>query len=145
MPVFPSDAWVEEYCRRLEQHPQAAEAASVLEGVYRFVIDPAGPLADRHTYHLEIRPDGDAARVRPLENPGDGPRLAIAARYDRWRQLIEGRLDLGRAVLFRQLRISGELSALRRDLANARPLTEALRQVDTTWLEEHEGNHPFEP
>jgi hypothetical protein len=76
------------------------------------------------------------AEVQPVADPDQPPRLTIGARYDRWRQLIEGRLDVGRAVLFRQVRISGQLSALRRDLDDARPLTEALREVETTWLEE---------
>jgi hypothetical protein len=133
MPVFPSDEWVEEYCRRLEEHPEAGTAAAALAGIYRFVIEPAGPLDSRHEYHLQSRPDGDGAQVRRRDRPDEQPRLSLAARYDRWRQLIEGRLDVGRAVLFRQLRVGGELLALRRDLASARPLTDALRQVDTDW------------
>jgi hypothetical protein len=146
MPQFPSSAWIDAFCDRLESHEAAGEVARVLDGVYRFVIEPAGPVSDLHVYDVEIRPDGNggaAATRRNGAGPGaadalDGehaPRLTLSAKYDRWRQLITGELDVGMALMLRRLKVSGDLGTLIRDAGTARPLVDALRGVDTDWPE----------
>jgi hypothetical protein len=136
MPTFPSHEWLAAYCEAFADHPDAAEAAERLEGLYRFTVDPAGPLRERHTYHMQVAPDGaGGAHVEPVDSPDAGPRLGIAAGYDRWRQLIEGRLDLQRAYLLRQIRVSGDVFGLIRNLDSTRPLTDSLRTVETDWLD----------
>lgn len=135
MPAFPSEDWVQAFCDAFMAHPDAAVAASELEGVYRFVIEPAGPLRERHAYDVAISPDGEggaAARVQPA---GERVRLELRADYPNWRRLVSGQLDVGMAVMFRRLRVSGDLSGLTRKMSSTRPLTEALGKVDTQWLD----------
>lgn len=136
MPLFPSAAWVQAFCDRFVAHPNAADAVKTLEGAYRFVIEPGGPLQDRHVYDLGIAPDGDAgASAVVLDDPPERPRLELRADYTNWRRLIEGQLDIGMALMLRRIRVSGDLAGLTRNLSSARPLTDALGAVDTTWLE----------
>lgn len=135
MPLFPSTAWVEEFCRQFATHPDAGEAARVLEGTYRFVIDPAGPLDERHEYAVGIHPRDGAGEAVLLDDPPDRPRLELRANYPNWRRLIVGELDVGMAVMLRRVKVSGDLSGLMRNLSSTRPLTEALGAVDTQWLE----------
>ena len=136
MPVFPSYEWMAEFCERLEAHPDAVDIAAALDGVYRFVVEPAGPLAERHTYDVEIRPDGDGAQVGVIEEDGPAPRLTLTTDYRRWQQLVRGELDVGMAVMLRRLRVSGDLSRLMGSVGSATPLVESLGAVETTWLEE---------
>lgn len=134
MPVFPSSEWMNEFCTHLEAHPQAAEVAEGLDGVYRFVVEPAGPLDRRHTYDVAIRPVPGGAQVGLAE---DGqPRLTLTTDYRRWQQLVRGELDVGMAVMLRRLKVSGDLSSLMGNLATARPLVESLHAVETIWLDE---------
>ncbi|HVL98776.1 MAG TPA: SCP2 sterol-binding domain-containing protein [Egibacteraceae bacterium] len=136
MPLFPSEAWIEAFCERFSAHPHAGEAARVLAGSYRFVIEPGGPLAERHDYGIDITPDGDSgASAVALAEPPQRPRVELRASYPSWRKLIVGELDVGLAVMMRRLRVSGDVSSLTRHLSSARPLTEALGAVDTQWLE----------
>lgn len=136
MPLFPSAAWVEAFCDHFVAHPNAAAAAETLEGTYRFVIEPAGPLTERHVYDLGIRPDGDSgATAELLDGPSGTPRLQLRADYGNWRRLIAGQLDIGMALMLRRIRVTGDLSSLTRNLSSARPLTDALSAVDTQWLE----------
>lgn len=137
MPVFPSEAWVEEFCERVRDHPDAAATAEALDGVYRLVVEPAGPLEDRHVYDVAIHPDGDAgmSATRAAERV-DKPRLELRATYLNWRRLISGQQDVGMAVMLRRLRVSGDLSTVKRQMSSARPLTDALGAVDTQWLDE---------
>lgn len=135
MAQFPSAEWMDAFCRNVEAQPDAGAVAEGLDGVYRFVIEPAGPLRERHTYDVEIRPDGEGgARARRLEQGMEAPRLTMTATYERWRQLVNGRLDVGLAVMLRRLKISGDLAGLRRDVGSTKPLMQALTSVDTQWL-----------
>jgi hypothetical protein len=131
--LFPSPDWIDAFARDLAAHPRARETATALDGVYRFVIEPAGPLEQRHTYDVEIRPATEGAAVERLPEPVETPRLSLAADYGRWRQLIEGRLDVAVAIMLRRLRVSGDLGGLKSNLGDTKPLLEALSQVDTRW------------
>ncbi|MDQ3974397.1 MAG: SCP2 sterol-binding domain-containing protein [Actinomycetota bacterium] len=138
MPVFPSQSWMEDFCARLRQHPRTAEAAGVLDGRYRFVVEPSGPLTERHVYDIVVRPgdDGAGPDVGCVDDPAGDARLTLAADYGRWVQLIRGELDLAMAVMLRRLRVSGDLSGIMRHLSSVQPLTDALGAVDTRWLDE---------
>jgi hypothetical protein len=133
MPRFPSDAWMDEFCARLASQDGAADVAAALDGVYRFVIDPAGPLEERRVFDVEIRPEGDGLVARRTDDGDDDPRLTLTADYTRWQQLITGRLDIGMAIMLRRLRVQGDLQRLVRDVSSATPLMDALRDVETQW------------
>ena|SRR3712207_134660 len=135
MPVFPSDEWMVEFCERLEAHPDASDIAGALDGIYRFVIDPAGPLEERHAYELEIRGNGEGADVTLIEETGDA-RLTLTTDYRRWQQLIRGELDVGMAVMLRRLKVSGDLTRLIGSVSSAKPLVDSLHSVETVWLED---------
>lgn len=135
MPLFPSEEWMDEFCTHLAAHPEAGEVASALDGVYRFVIEPGGPLAERHTYDVAITPAADGADVAVVSDDSH-PRLTMTTDYRRWQQLVRGELDVGMAVMLRRLKISGDLSRLMGNVSSARPLVDALSSVQTTWLED---------
>ena len=135
MPVFPSDEWMADFCERLEEHPDAGEIAAALDGVYRFVIEPAGPLTERHTYDIAIRAAGDGADVSMIDGD-EKPRLTLTTDYRRWQQLIRGELDVGMAVMLRRIRVSGDLTRLIGSVSSANPLVDSLHDVETVWLEQ---------
>lgn len=137
MPVFPSDEWMAEFCERLEAHEESNDVAHALDGLYRFVVDPGGPLDEQHVYDIVIRPDGKGAEVYLADGDHDEkPRLTMTTDYRRWQQLVRGELDVGMAVMLRRLKVSGDLTSLMGNVSSARPLMDALHEVDTTWLEE---------
>lgn len=136
MPLFPTREWMEAFCGHLTAHAGFEAMASRMEGVYRFVIDPSGPLTDRHGYDVRIEPGDDleAACAALLDAPASSPTLTMTATYDRWRQLILGELDVGMAVMSRRLRVSGDLTRMLSRLESASPLIDALRRVETQWV-----------
>ena len=137
MPVFPSEEWMAEFCRLLEDHPEGDEVAKALDGVYRFVIDPAGPLAERHTYDVSIRPTGAGSKVTLVDGEKhEQPRLTLTTDYKRWQQLVRGELDVAMALMLRRLKVSGDLTRLMSNVSSAAPLVDSLGGVDTIWLEE---------
>lgn len=133
VPVFPSDEWIRQFCDRLEADPRAGTMAQALNGVYRFVIEPSGPITQRHAYDVRITPNGAGADVVPLSEPVADPRLTITAPYPRWVQLLRGELDIAMAVMFRRIKVSGDLKAITSNLNDTRPLLDALASVDSTF------------
>lgn len=136
VPTFPSRDWMVQLCERVEAHPHADSLADALEGIYAFVVEPAGPVRQRWRYDLLIRPldSGEAgAHAEVLDDPGGDPRLMLTARFDRWWQLINGELDPRMAIMLRRLKVSGDLKNVSRQLSSATPLLDALGQVDTQW------------
>jgi hypothetical protein len=141
VPVFPSREWIEAYCDELSRHPDAPDVAAGLAGVYRFVVEPGGPLRERQVHGVEVRPaeGGGPPLVHPLSyvEPADAD-LSISAAYPQWRQLVDGKLDLALALMLRRVKVGGNLQRLTGRLSSAQPLMEALRSVDTVWLGEVE-------
>lgn len=135
MPVFPSREWMETFGAGLAAHPDAAVVAGVLDGVYRFVVLPAGPLTAEHTYDLDIRPTDRGAAVAVIDDTGEAPRLTLTAGYDRWKQLVRGEMDIPMALMLRRLRISGDIGRVTKHPEVAKPLFAALGGVPTTWLD----------
>jgi hypothetical protein len=135
MPLFPSSEWMDAFCEQLTVHPRAAQAATHLCGVHRFLVEPGGPLAERHTYAILLAVVDGTAHAEPVV-AADDPRVTVSTDYRHWRQLLEGRLDLGPAVLFGRLRVSGDVAALLSSRAHVDVVIDALRRVDTTWLDQ---------
>lgn len=137
MPVFPSAEWMSAFCAELAAHPQAADVAGSLDGVYRFVVDPSGPLDRRHTYDVSIRPAAGGIDVGLVDGQATAaPRLTLTTDYRRWQQLVRGELDVAIAVMLRRLKVSGDLSSLMGKVSTAGPLVDSLHAVDTVWLEQ---------
>ena len=134
MPLFPSAEWMHAFCRQVTMHPRATEAAANLGGGYRFVIDPAGPLRERQTYAMVLGVEQGQARAERVDVI-HAPRVTVQSDYHHWRQLLEGRLDIGPAILFRRLRVSGDMAALVGSSGDVDVLVDALRGVDTVWLD----------
>ena len=135
MPVFPSTEWMDAFCDELVAHPRAEGAATRLHGVYRFIIEPGGPLVDRHAYEISLAPTGAGVRAHRVDGTA-APRVVVVTNYGRWRQLLEGRLNLATAMLLGQLRISGDMATLMGSRGEVDVLIDALREVDTIWLED---------
>jgi hypothetical protein len=133
VPQFPSPEWMDAFSEELVAQPGSAEVAEVLDGVYRFVVEPAGPLRERHAYDVLITPADGSAHAERLDEPAASPRLTLTADHDRWKQLITGRLDVKMALLMRRLRIKGDVAPLVSGLSSAAPLMRALGAVDTQW------------
>jgi hypothetical protein len=137
MPLFPSQEWMQAFCDELASHDEAPDLATALDGVYRFVVEPAGPLDEWRSYDVSIRPTGAGPKIAPLDaDEGEEPRLTMTADYRRWQQLIRGEQDVGMAVMLRRLKVSGDLGGLMSQLASAQPLLSALGAVPTEWLDE---------
>ncbi len=134
MPVFPSTQWIDEFCHQLTLHPRAADAARTLGGVYRFVVDPGGVIVERQTYEVLIALDGHETRAEQVFG-SQAPRITVRTDYQRWRQLLVGKLELGPALLFGRLRVTGDVAALLAADGGVDVVLDALRGVDTVWLD----------
>lgn len=133
MPLFPSSEWIDQFCALLEADPRAGAMARSLQGVYRFEVEPGGPLTEAQRYDVSIAPDGDGAKVTALPFGAQTPRLTISAAYPRWVQLLRGELDIAFAMMLRRIRVSGDVKSVTSNLNDARPLLDALSAVESSF------------
>ncbi len=133
MPTFPSDDWIAAFCREVSAHPAVDDAVAALSGTYRFVIEPEGALTRPQRYAIALGDASGGPAAVPVDPDSDGLRLEIAAGYDRWRELLTGRLDLMRAMLLRRIRVGGDVASLMRHREAARPLLDALRATESDF------------
>jgi hypothetical protein len=136
VPAFPSVEWIDAFCQNLATHPRAVHVATTLGGVYRFIVDPGGPLVDRRQYDVALSVSDGEAVVKRIEG-AEHVRVTVRTDYPRWQQLLRGELDLGPAMLFGRVRISGDLATLLNAGDDVDVVLDALRAVDTDWLEAH--------
>ncbi len=135
MPTFPSDDWMQAFCDEVAAHPDAAATARALDGVYRFVVLPAGAVREKRVYDVEIRPGEPEPMVEPLPPQDErSARLVMIAGYDRWQQLLTGELDIGKALLLRRLRVRGELADVKRAMSDAGALLASVKAVDSQFV-----------
>lgn len=135
VPTFPSTEWIDAFCDELAAHPRAVHAAARLGGIYRFVIDPGGPLTERRQYQVALTVANGAAEVVRVDEV-DSVRVTVRTDYGLWQRLLRGQLDLGPAMLFGRVRISGDLAALLNARDDVDVVVDALRAVDTVWLDD---------
>jgi hypothetical protein len=134
MPVFPSGQWMEAFCAELVSHPDAERLAKSLAGIYRFVVQPAGPLGQEHIYDVKIAQGASGTPDVCWSVDGSvAPTLELVADYERWRQMISGTLDIPLAMMLGRLRVRGDIRRITSRAADARPLLDALQAVNTTW------------
>lgn len=127
---FPSIEWMHAYAATVAAHPRADALAAALEGRYRFVITPAGGLADEHRYDLLVL----APSSFTAEEAGDVPAtLAVTADYGRWKGLMTGKSDFVMSFLMRKIKVDGDIGEVRSRLSDAKPLLDCLSTVPTTF------------
>ncbi len=134
MPVFPSEEWMEAFCAEFRAQPGAQRVAESLGGTYRFVIQPAGSLEQQHMYDMKIAQGANGVPdVSWSASDSAAPTLELIADYERWRQMISGTLDIPLAMMLGRIRVRGDVGRFTSRAADARPLLDAIRSVDTTW------------
>jgi hypothetical protein len=135
MPVFPSAEWIKVFCAEVASRPGIERLVESLAGTYRFIVQPAGPLGERHVYDVRIaKAENGVPRVSWSACDNAQPTIELIADYERWRQMITGRLDIPLALILGRLRVRGDIGRITNRADDVRPLLDALRAVPTIWM-----------
>ncbi|MHA2295722.1 MAG: SCP2 sterol-binding domain-containing protein [Candidatus Hodarchaeales archaeon] len=126
---FPSEEWLEEYAKKINENPEYAKAAATWEGDFLWIMEPDGTEPEEFrdqtitTYldlwHGKCR---KAFQVTPETGTPD-TEFVVTGKYSTWVSIMKGELDSVKALMTRKLKIKG-------NMAKALRATKATKELD---------------
>ncbi|RIK58078.1 MAG: hypothetical protein DCC57_01090 [Chloroflexi bacterium] len=124
---FPSQPWTDAFCQALNASDAYASAAKTWEGDFVFIVDQgSGVYVD--LWHGKCR----AAEYLP-DPTTKVPEFKITASMDKWKQVINGKLDPIQGLVTRQLKLDGNLVKIMKNVKAAQELVRCATQIDTDF------------
>lgn len=124
---FPSQAWTDVFCETINNSDAYASAAKTWEGDFLFIVDQGGGIYV-DLWHGKCR----AAEFVPDPSTRQ-TEFRITASMDKWRQVIEGKLDPIQGLVTRQLKLDGNLVKIMKNVKAAQELVRCATQIDTDF------------
>ena len=138
MPQFPSEEWLEQYTKLINDSDAYREAAADWEGDVCYVIEaepdrgiPEDVWAYLDLWHGECR----TARITTAEE-GEKARYVIRAPYTRWKEVIKKELDPVKGMMQGKLKLQGDLPEILKYLKAANELVNLAATVPTEFIDE---------
>jgi putative sterol carrier protein len=138
MARFPSEEWLAEYVRRINDSASYREAAESWEGDVAYVIEaepdkgvPEDVWAWLDLWHGECR----EGRLVPAAE-GERARFVIRAPYSRWKEVIRKELDPVKGMMQGKLKLRGDLPTIVKYVKAANELVNLAQTVPTEFADE---------
>jgi putative sterol carrier protein len=138
--LFPSPGWIQAYQDALNASPAYREAASTwTAGAIAMVVEPAPEVSSELAGGFAVWLDLDQghcqnARAVSVEEARKAP-FCLTTRYDRWRAVIERRLDPIAAMITRRIALQGDLVTMIRYARSAQAMVLCATDVPSHFLE----------
>jgi len=131
--LFPSDKWVKEFCRKLNENKTYEEAAKNWEGDFLFIITPDGSLDREYIFYVDLW----HGKCRKAELVGSREEKKTAyifeGPYSNWKRLIRGELDPIMAIMTKKFKLQGDMSKVVRAVKAAKELVLTASKVPTQF------------
>ncbi len=130
---FPSNEWIVELSRLLNESPSYESSAKDWEGDFIFVVEPDDTFPESGYLFLGLQ-HGKSTGAALLAAPEDRPaEYRITAPYSVWRKVIEGELDPIQGMMMRKLKLDGNLMKIMRYPKAAKEIVSCCAKVPTEW------------
>ncbi|PYB68247.1 Fis family transcriptional regulator [Thermoplasma sp. Kam2015] len=134
--LFPSQTWVDEYCRRLSESPDYNKAGKGWKDPIMFTISDTGSLSEKPefgSFTLYLR-DGKCEKCEVIkEGEGSAP-FVLTATYANWRKIIDGKINPTQAMLTGQLKVKGNMALILRYASAAIAMVKVAQSIPTKYL-----------
>ncbi len=138
MALFPTDPWFQELIERINGSAGYREAAETWEGDVAFVVEaePDNNMPETVWGYLDLW--HGVCRGGGVVDAGRGAeaRYVIRAPYSRWKEVVRGELDPGKAMMQGKLKVQGDLPTIVRYVRAANELVNLTGEVDTEFPDE---------
>jgi putative sterol carrier protein len=138
MAEFPSEDWLNEYVKRINESSDYKEASATWEGDVAFVFEaepdngvPEDIWAWLDLWHGECR----EGKLVPAEE-GEKARFIIRAPYSRWKEVIRKELDPVKGMMQGKLKLKGDLPTIVRYVKASNELVNLAGSVPTEFVDE---------
>lgn len=135
MPKFPSDEWIKALADELNQCETYREAAERWEGDFFFVVNEGSGVPEDVYLYMDLW-HGECREAFQATDPSvKTPEFVIRAPVSAWQKVIEKKIDPIRALMTRQLKLTGTMTKIMKHPKAATELVNCCTLVETTWPE----------
>jgi putative sterol carrier protein len=134
MPIpFPSDLWVKAMMEDLNASSSYLEAAKNWEGDFLFVVEPGGTLAKPVILYMDLF-HGKCREAFEANDPSaKTPAFRLSGPVATWKKVMTRKLDPMQAMMTGQLKLTGNMAIVMRNVRAAKELVESCTRIDTEF------------
>jgi putative sterol carrier protein len=130
---FPSDAWIKTMMEDLNASEAYLAAAKNWEGDFCFVIEPGGSLEQTKILYMDLW-HGKCRGAYEIEGtPAIAPAFRLSGPVAVWKKVMTRKLDPIQAMMTGQLKLSGNMATVMRNVRAAKELVESCMRIDTEF------------
>jgi putative sterol carrier protein len=132
---FPSDEWIKALMQEINNSQAYQDAAKDWEGDFYFIVEPDGSLKEHVILYMDLW-HGKCRSARVVSSETEkSPEFRIWAPLDKWRRVIEKKLDPIQGLVTRQLKLKGNLMKIMKAPKAALELVNCCTLVPTDFPE----------
>lgn len=134
MARFPSNEWVQEYAKKLNENQAYKDAGKTWEGDITFVVEKDEAFPNNAYMYLDLH-HGECRRALYADSPDQVPEAAYAYKgpYSNWRRLVEGQIDPIQGLLSGKFRLDGSLMEIMKYIRAAKEMVSTATTVRTEF------------
>jgi putative sterol carrier protein len=125
--AFPSQGWTDAFVQTINTSDAYASAAKTWEGDIIFVVEEGGGIF-LDLWHGKCR----AGEYLP-DPSAKSAEFRITANQEKWRRVIQGKLDPIQGMVTRQIKLDGNLVKIMKNVKAAQELVRCATQIDTDF------------
>ena|SRR5208283_1033098 len=127
--------WCDLYKEEINKSAAYEEAAKTWEGDFYFIYEVGGPLKETKYVHIDLY-HGKCRACELVTDPNKyKPAFTLAGSYAIWKQVSTKKLDATKALITKQLKMTGDMAKVMRYTKAANELTNCSIRVPTEWLD----------
>jgi putative sterol carrier protein len=130
---FPSDVWVKALMEDLNASAGYAEAAKNWEGDFYFIIEPAGAMTTPVYLYMDLWHGKCRKAFAMIEEDHLHPVFYLRGPVATWKKVMTKKLDPMQALMTGQLKLTGNMAMVMRNVRAAKELVESCTRVPTDF------------
>ena len=129
---FPSDVWVKALMEDLNTSQAYLDAAKNWEGDFYFIIEPAGTMIQPVTLYMDLQ-HGKCLDAFEVNGTAKNPVFRLSGPVATWKKVMTKKLDPMQALMTGQLKLTGNMAMVMRNVRAAKELVESCTHVPTDY------------
>ncbi|KAA8923083.1 SCP2 sterol-binding domain-containing protein [Thermoplasma sp.] len=134
--LFPSQAWVDEYCKKLSESPDYNKAGKGWKDPIMFTISDPDSLSERpefNSFTLYLK-DGRCEKCEMVRDENSSAPFVLTATYANWKKIIDGKINPTQAMLTGQLKVKGNMALILRYASAAIAMVKVAQMIPTRYI-----------
>jgi len=130
---FPTDEWIKALMVELNKSEAYHKAAKTWEGDFYFIATPGGSLTEAVVMYMDLWHGKCRDAYEVAEPGGSKPVFVLAGPVAVWKKVMTKKLDPMQAMMTGQLKLTGNMAIVMKNVRAAKELVESCTRIDTEF------------